>query len=92
MALVSLLTGVYRMGKRPIQQLLSDLFNLSISTGMICKLQAQTATILETSYNELGEYVQTQNVNIDETSWRGPASPECPRRNNVYNCLRGAMV
>ena len=41
--MVGLLSGVYRLSKRPVQQLLADLFGLSISTGMICKLQRRSA-------------------------------------------------
>ena len=37
-AVLSLLGGAYRLGKRPIQSLAADLFGLSISTGMVCKL------------------------------------------------------
>lgn len=69
-ALVGLLSGVYRLGKRPVQQLLADLFGLSISTGMICKLQKRAATLLTPVYQQLGRYVRTQNAHLDETGWR----------------------
>jgi transposase len=69
-ALVSLLSGVYRLGKRPVRQLLADLFGLSISTGMICKLQSRTATVLTPAYQQLRHHVRHQNVHIDETGWR----------------------
>lgn len=36
-AVLSLLAGAYRLGKRPIQSLAADLFGLRISTGMVCK-------------------------------------------------------
>ncbi len=38
-AILSVLAGAYRLGKRPIRQLVLDLFGLSISTGMISKLE-----------------------------------------------------
>ena len=41
------LAGAYRLSKRPIQQLAGDLFGLSISTGMISKLERQSARALE---------------------------------------------
>ena len=69
-AVVSLLSGAYRLGKRPIRQLLLDLCGLTISTGMICKLQQQTATLLQAVYHDLRQHIQTQNVNIDETGWK----------------------
>jgi len=37
-ALLAVLAGGYRLGKRPIRQLAHDLFGLSISTGMVAKL------------------------------------------------------
>lgn len=69
-AMVGLLSGVYRLGKRPVRQLLADLFGLSISTGMICKLQRRAADLLTPAYDELCHHVRTQNVHIDETGWR----------------------
>jgi hypothetical protein len=33
--------------------MVSDLFGLSISTGMVCKLERQSAEALEAPYNEL---------------------------------------
>lgn len=69
-AMVGLLSGVYRLGKRPVRQLLNDLFGLSISTGMICKLQRRAAMLLAPAYDELCLHVRTQNVHLDETGWR----------------------
>jgi transposase len=65
------LTGAYRLGKRPIRQLASDLLGLSISTGMIARLERQGAAELEAPVEELRRYVRTAAVaHIDETSWR----------------------
>ena len=69
-AVLSLLAGAYRLGKRPIQSLAADLFGLSISTGMICKLERTTSESLETPVEELREYVRNQDAGADETSWR----------------------
>jgi transposase len=69
-AMVGLLSGVYRLGKRPVRQLLADLFGLSISTGMICKLQRRAAAMLTPAYDELCRHVRTQDVHLDETGWR----------------------
>jgi len=38
-AVLSLLAGAYRLGKRPIQSLAADLFGRTISAGMVCKLE-----------------------------------------------------
>jgi transposase len=69
-AVLAVLAGGYRLGKRPIRQLARDLFGLSISTGMVAKLEQSTAAALERPVAELAEYVRTQPANVDETSWR----------------------
>jgi transposase len=70
-AVLAVLAGAYRLSKRQIQQLVSDLFTLSISTGMVSKLERQSAIALEGPYNELAMSVhESEVVNIDETSWR----------------------
>jgi transposase len=73
-AILSALAGGYRLGKRPIRQLAFDLLGLSISIGMICRLERQAAAELEAPVEELREYVRTAAVaHIDETSWwQGP--------------------
>ena len=69
-AILALLSGGCRLGKRTIQQLTEQLFGLSISLGMICKLERRVAEALEQPVDAIAEYVRTQHVNIDETSWR----------------------
>jgi hypothetical protein len=46
-AVLSVLAGAYRLGKQPIQQLVFDLRGLSISPGMISRLERQRAAELE---------------------------------------------
>src|SRR5207253_6326743 len=46
-AILAMFAGPYRLAKRPIQQLASDLFGLDISLGMISKLERQAAAVLE---------------------------------------------
>jgi transposase len=70
-AVLAMLAGAYRLSKRQIPQLVGDLLGLTLSTGMIAKLEQQSAATLEAPYNELATAVhQTEAVNIDETSWR----------------------
>jgi transposase len=69
-AILSVLVGAYRLGKRPVRQLAFDLLGLSISIGMICRLERQAADDLEDPVEELREYVRDAAVaHIDETSW-----------------------
>jgi transposase len=75
-AVLAVFAGVYRLSKRQIRQVAADLFTLSISTGMISKLERQSATALEAPYHELALAVhRAKATNIDETSWR-----ECLRK------------
>jgi transposase len=70
-AVLAMFAGAYRLSKRQIRQVAADLFTLSISTGMISKLERQSAAILEALYNKLAIAVHHATVtNIDETSWR----------------------
>jgi transposase len=70
-AVLSTLAGGYRLTKRQVQQMAGDLFGLSIATGMVSKLERQSATVLEAPYNEVALGVHdAPAVSIDDTSWR----------------------
>jgi transposase len=70
-AILSVLAGAYRLGKRPLRQLADDLLGLSISTGMIARLERQAAAELEAPVEGLREYVRNaDSAHIDETSWK----------------------
>ena len=70
-AVLAMFAGAYRLSKRQVQRLASDLYALSISTGMVSKLERRSSEILEAPYNELAVSVhRAEDVNIDETSWR----------------------
>jgi transposase len=69
-ATLALLAGRYRLGLHPVVKLAADLWGLDISSGMVSKLRQRTAEALELPWIEVALYVRTQNVNIDETTWR----------------------
>jgi transposase len=70
-AVLSVLAGAYRLSKRQVAQLSSDLLGLTISVGMISKLERITAEVLERPVAELAEAVKAaEAANIDETGWR----------------------
>ena len=70
-AILSLLAGAYRLGKRPIRQMAHDLFGLSISTGMTCRLERQGAAELQAPVDQLREQArQADSGHIDESSWK----------------------
>jgi transposase len=66
-----MLIGVCRLGKRTVQQLLSDLFGLSISLGAIIGCQQLGSEALEAPVDEARQFVRHATVkHSDETSWR----------------------
>ena len=66
-----MLTGAYRLSKRQVSQLCSDLLGLTISLGMIAKLERITADVLEQPVADLAEAVKAaEAADIDETGWR----------------------
>ncbi len=70
-AVLAMFAGAYRLSKRQIRRVVADVFTLSISTGMISKLERQSAAVLEAPYNELAVAIyHAAATNIDETSWR----------------------
>jgi transposase len=70
-AALSVLTGAYRLSKRQVVQLGSDLLGLTISVGMISKLERVTAEVLGRPVAELAELAEAvKAANIDETGWR----------------------
>jgi transposase len=70
-AVLAMFAGAYRLSKRQVQQLAFDLYTLSISTGMISKLERRSSEVLAAPYNELAVAIHRAKApNIDETSWR----------------------
>jgi transposase len=70
-AVLATLAGGYRLSKRQVQQIAGDLFGLAIATGMVCKLERQSAVVLEAPYNEVALDVHdAPAASIDDTSWR----------------------
>ncbi len=69
-AVLATLAGAYRLSKRQIQQLAADLFGLSISTGMISKLERQSAAALAGPLSRVGR----------RRSWRPRWSTSMRRR------------
>jgi transposase len=69
-AILGVLAGGYRLGKRPIRQLVFDLLGLTISTGMIARLERRGAEELQAPVEELRRFVRdAAAAHIDETSW-----------------------
>jgi transposase len=70
-AWAGLLSGAYRLSKRQVQRFFADLLGISISTGMVAKLQRQAGEVLADPMAEIVRAVrQAEAVHVDETGWR----------------------
>lgn len=70
-AMVSLLTGRYRLSKRDTAEVMGDFFQADISVGSICALEQRSSEAISGPVEEAGEYVKGQStVHMDETGWR----------------------
>jgi len=70
-ALVALLTGVYRIGKRGVQQFLQDVFNVAMSLGGVSNCERQVSEALKVAFGEVRDHVQQQSAAYtDETGWK----------------------
>ena len=70
MALVALLAGQYRLSKRLVQQLLSDVLGVEVALGSISKLEAQVSQALAAAVEQAREHVREQDrAHLDETGW-----------------------
>ena len=70
-ALVALLTGVYRLSKRAVPEILRDLFGLSMSVGAVIGCQKQASEALAVPYAlALQASLDEPVKHADETGWR----------------------
>ncbi len=69
-AIVSLATGRYRLSKRLVQNLLSDMLGIEVCVGSIANLEQQMSAAMAAPVEQAREHVRQQSmVNIDETGW-----------------------
>lgn len=69
-ALICLMMGQYRLSKRMVQMLLSDLLGVELSLGMVPKVGTEMSEALAPAVEEAAAFVQKQDaVNADETGW-----------------------
>lgn len=70
-AVVALLSGVYRLSKRPVVSMLSDLFGVEMALGSVTACEQRTSAVLAAPVEEARRYVEQQSVAYaDETGWR----------------------
>ena len=63
-------SGVGRLGKRAIRQLLADLHGIPISLGGVSNLEARTSLALQPIHDEALAHVRGLDANVDETAWK----------------------
>jgi transposase len=69
-ASMSLLVGKYRLSKRLVCEVLSDMGGVRVSVGSVSNLEQQMSAALEAPVKQAQAYVrQAQVVNADETGW-----------------------
>jgi transposase len=70
-AVVALLIGACRLGKRTVQALMADLFRVQMSLGAVINCQQRASSALAVPVEQAREFVQRAEVkHADETSWR----------------------
>lgn len=70
-SMVALLSGVYRVSRRNVQQLMTDAFGVELSLGVISKIEGQMAEVLAKPHQAALRAVRRAAVvHSDETSWR----------------------
>ena len=69
-AMIALLSGVYRHSQRMVQSAMHDLFSISISLGSVNALRIEASNAVASCVDEAKQYVQQQPVvGADETSF-----------------------
>jgi transposase len=69
--LVGVLTGKYRLSRRNTVQFISELIGVSISLGMIIKLEKRLNSHLALVVDEVSKAMkEVPSVHVDETTWR----------------------
>jgi transposase len=70
-ASMSLLVGKYRLSKRLVCEVLSDIGGVHVSVGSVSNLEQQMSAALKAPVEQAQEHVRNaQVVNADETGWR----------------------
>ena len=70
-AFCALLTGRFRLGRRPTLELLEDACGVSLSLGTLAALEADTAAALLAPYEAVARAVaRAETLNADETGWK----------------------
>jgi transposase len=87
-ALVALMTGQYRLTKRLVQDLLSNVLGVEMSLGSVSKLEQEISAAVAAPIEEARAFVREQPiVQQDETGWR-----EALRKAWLWVAVAGAVT
>ena len=71
MNIISVLTGYFNNSKREVKDIMSQIFNLDVSLGLISNTEERVAEILESKYEEIKEQAgKSEYLHMDETGHR----------------------
>lgn|GEM_PF-1394180 len=69
-SVVALCTGGYRMSKRMAASFCREVLGIELSLGEICQIEQTVTTAVAPAVEEAAMYVQSCDLNIDETPWK----------------------
>lgn len=88
LVLQSLLTGKFRLTKRLVVGLLSDVLKVKLSPASVCKAEQMMSAALAPAVEEAREYVRnSDSAHLDETGWM-----ERLRRAWLWTAVAGAIT
>jgi transposase len=75
---IGVLAGVYRLSRRQVREVVSEIFAIPISTGAVDAAIMRMSAILKDPWEQLRASIQAaQQVHADETGWRLRGGYEC---------------
>ncbi len=70
-ATIAVLMGVYRLGKRPVVELMRDMYGLTMSLGSVIACQKSASESLAAPFDDAKAFAESATVkHADETGWR----------------------
>ena len=70
-ATMSYMVGVHHVGKRGVEEIVEDVFEVPISLGKVSALEQETSTALKPAYDEAVAHVRAApSKYVDETGWK----------------------
>jgi len=69
-SIIALCTGGYRLSKRKVVSFCREVLGIELSVGEICQIEQTVTTAVAPAVEEAAVYVQSCDLNIDETSWK----------------------